>query len=53
MANVVSEETLKDVREFSESFEKLSEKNRSYLLGYMDCLANTQDAVDKEKAVKP
>jgi len=53
MANVVSEENLKEVRDFSKSFEKLTEKNKSYLLGYMDCLANTQEAVNKEKAVKP
>jgi hypothetical protein len=52
MANVVSEENLKEVNDFSKSFEKLTEKNKSYLLGYMDCLTNTQETVNKEKAVK-
>lgn len=52
MASVVSDDKLKEMKDFSESFEKLTEKNKSYVLGYMTCLANTQDQKIKSETDK-
>lgn len=43
MQNVVDEQKLKEIKDFSETFEKLSEKDKSYVLGYMTCMANSNE----------
>lgn len=44
MANIVDEEKLKETKEFSENYEKLSDRDKAFVLGYMTCLGNSQNS---------
>lgn len=50
MAKAISKETLKEATEFAKQFEKLSDRDKGYMLGYMDCLNNGDN--EKKKKVK-
>jgi len=50
MAKVIDKETIKEAAEFAKQFEKLSDRDKGYMLGYMDCLNNGDSEKKKDKA---